>query len=260
MKAFSNPIPTLKEGSLEIDNLIGEEIAYKKGDDVYFAFIDILGFKQTSDEELKQGATAFKNTCKLVFEYYFSLINASRFNESNKCYAGQISDSLYFYTKSEMILVDFLKLFSYFNLFAMSENVFFRGGVARGELFVKEPHQFYGNSVIYAYLLESVVAQRPTIYFSEEVHNALKDSEIRNGLIEQGHRFFLSPFLGYQFDIKDILQHDVSVPLKSISDEVKEKIRKNIDKNITKFQYDNNNFEKYIFLLNKFNEAGRKNG
>ena len=257
MKAFSNPNPTLKERSTTIDNSMVSESSYKKRDDVYFAFIDILGFKQTFDEEFKQGATAFKDTCKLVFEYYFALINASRFKPNTNCYAGQISDSLYFYTTTKMFLVDFLKLFSYFNLYAMSENVFFRGGVAKGELFVKEQHQFYGNSVIYAYLLESVVAQKPTIYFSEEVYTALRDSEIGNGLIEQEHRFFLSPFLGYQIDIQDILQHDVSVPIKSISDETKKKIRENIEDNKTKFQYDNKNFGKYIFLLNKFNEAGR---
>lgn len=69
--------------------------------------------------------------------------------------------TVYIYIDRSDFLLEFMKIFSYFNLYAMSKNVFFRGGIAKGNLYKKEKYQFYGNSMIYAYFMESVISKYP---------------------------------------------------------------------------------------------------
>ena len=147
--AYSNPIPDLED---EIDVLrIDNEYDYMQMDEVYFAFIDVLGFKQTFDDIKISREPEIANKYRDVFNYYFALMNAAKFlknGETTGCYAGQTSDSLYFYTERPDYLMQFIKIFAHFSLYAMSQNVFFRGGIAKGSLYKKAKYQFYGDSVI----------------------------------------------------------------------------------------------------------------
>lgn len=169
--AYSNPIPELDD---ELDVSITEsESDYTQKDEVYFAFIDVLGFKKTFDDikisKEKNSADKYRD----VFNYYFALMNAAKFMEKGKstgCYAGQTSDSLYFYTERPDYLMQFIKIFSHFSLYAMTQNVFFRGGIAKGSLYKKEKYQFYGDSVIGAYLIESNISKNPIITIDEKTH------------------------------------------------------------------------------------------
>lgn len=240
-----------------------EKDEYNEGEIVYFAFIDVLGFTAAFDnnqsklplnEEEQEGIkeNEFINKFKDVFTYYFKLMN-NAFNKEfshSLCYAGQTSDSLYFYTTEINILNKFLKVFSHFNAYAMTKNVFFRGGIANGILYKKENYQFYGDSVIRAYLLENKIAKNPIIMIDKKTYKALgKFLADRDLLIkeEDNGRYHLKPFACSKSDYK----------LEFVSSEIQktidpDEIKNIIEKNKTIFEFDDHNYPKYTFLSNEF--------
>ena len=108
--AYSNPIPNIIDDSMPHTE---QEPDYKQIDEVYFAFIDVLGFKKTFDDIKISNKPDTANKYRNVFNYYFALMNSSKLMESGKetgCYAGQTSDSLYFYTSRTDYLLQFIKI------------------------------------------------------------------------------------------------------------------------------------------------------
>ena len=259
--AYKNPEPKLDEIVEEVFEEKGND--YIKSEKVYFAFIDVLGFKKTFDDIRISQKEFEAEKYRDVFNYFFELMNAARFmrrGSDSGCYAGQTSDSLYFYTERIDYLVQFIKIFSHFNLYAMSKDVFFRGGIAKGNLYRKENYQFYGNSVIYAYLLESVVSRNPIIVIDENTNKDLKNDknyckEYREMIAEKSGRYYIRPFAFLNREV--ILEID-RFEKKEIDTEA---IVKNIKKNKSLFEYDVKNYEKYNFLLNELNGNNEaKNG
>lgn len=258
MVAYINPIPTVDTIDINQDTTTPTEVNnnYIYQNDVFFAFIDVLGFKKTfddvqikceSDDEYQKIVGKYNN----VFNYYFSLMSASTFNEKDY-YAGQTSDSLYFYTQREEYLISFLKIFSHFNLYSMTQDVFFRGGIAKGNLFYNEKsYQFYGESVIRAYLMESGIAKNPTIVLDKATSESLKDFEEYDLLINTtASRPYLKPFASLTYDIDLDLN-----PEKIIKEIDQEKIFENIERNKRKFEYDDKNYSKYCFLDKEYQDA-----
>lgn len=259
--SYQNPKPVLFDDPSQIketQQIIAEkdgtsnENDYKKLDTVYFAFIDVLGFKQTFDDIRITNEEKKAEKFRSVFNYYFELMNAAKFMEKGQntgCYAGQTSDSLYFYTERIDFLFQFIKIFSHFNLYAMSEDVFFRGGIAKGNLYQKEQYQFYGNSVIYAYLLESNISQNPIIIIDADTNKDLQQiSEYKNYISINKNRNYLLPFYQLGKDIILDLNDDISKPID------KQKIIDNINKNKKNFEFDAKNYSKYVFLENEYNK------
>lgn len=259
---FKNETPTLS------DNINPKEITllYKPtANDVYFAFIDVLGFKYTYDvwQILKKENVNDLNSpdqkYKHVFNYYFALMGAAKFMQTEDyCYAGQTSDSLYFYTERSDYLMSFIKIFSVFNKYAMTKDVFFRGGIAQGKLYKKQPHQFYGKSVIDAYLLESEIAKKPAIYMDAKTGPFLYENFNKKGTLAEKSivrqdtegRYFIKPFnLVTNEDIVDLMATDTI--LKEVNDE---EVKKIIMMNKERFEYQPKTYMKYIFLENEFKE------
>lgn len=247
--AYSNPIPDL-EDEFETPKTESES-DYVQMNKVYFAFIDVLGFKKTFDDIKisKDHDTADKY--REVFNYYFALMNAAKFMEKGEktgCYAGQTSDSLYFYTERPDYLMQFIKIFSHFSLYAMSKNVFFRGGIAKGSLYKKEKYQFYGDSVIGAYLIESNISKKPIITIDEKTHTDMLNFSGYTDLVgTYQNRIYIKPFELLNKNI--VLDIDENFILNEIDSK---QIEANIRNNKNAFEYDANNFSKYIFLLNQF--------
>lgn len=252
--AYENPIPYLDEDIScdESETLLD----YEPINEVYFAFIDVLGFKRDFDN-MKISQEDIPNKYRDVFNYYFSLMNASKFmneGKSKECYAGQTSDSLYFYTKRTDYLMQFIKIYSHFSLYAMSKNVFFRGGIAKGKLFKKEMYQFYGDSVIGAYLLECNISKNPIIVIDDQTHDDMCGISEYNDIVEtSGERHYIKPF--HYLNRKIDLDIDSSVELKQIKPQC---IQDHISKNKKAFEYDEKNYNKYTFLLNQFIENSNK--
>lgn len=244
--AFKNPIPSFDDDINKNEIQSEEQTLDYTPCSVYFAFIDVLGFQKTfNDIELTNDKGIIKNY-GTVFNQYFAMMDETKFidDAKNVCYAGQTSDSLYFYTERSDFLVEFLETFSLFNLYAMSQNVFFRGGIAKGQLFRKKKYQFYGDSVIRAYLLESVISKNPVIMIDEKTHSDLENNSNYNKMTKtKNKRHYLYPF----YSLKQDLTKNGEV-FKHIS---REKIEEIIENNISKFEFDEKNRDKYVFLSNE---------
>lgn len=250
--AYLNPIPDL-EDELEVPKSESES-DYVHMNEVYFAFIDVLGFKKTFDDIKISKEPDIADKYRDVFNYYFALMNAAKFMEKGKstgCYAGQTSDSLYFYTERPDYLMQFIKIFSHFSLYAMSKNVFFRGGIAKGSLYKKEKYQFYGDSVIGAYLIESNISKNPIITIDEKTHaDMLSFSEYEDIVDVYQNRNYIKPF---EFLNKNVvLDIDENFLLNEIDSK---QIETNIRDNKNAFEYDVSNFSKYVFLLGQFEKS-----
>lgn len=257
MGKYKNKIPTVDEDEQTeeakkvektesvVSNDTGDDYTEKKA--VYFAFIDILGFKKAFDDNRIKQTSEFAEKFRNVFNYFFELMNAANLMIDKDSYAGQTSDSLYFYTTRSELLLEFLQIFLHFNLYAMTQDVFFRGGVAKGNLFSKTKYQFYGESVIYAYLLESVIAKNPVIYIDENTYFELKKCEGYVNVIQaEKERYYLKPFAGYGIDVRQFMAEDSIINIRETPLDI---IRKNIEDNKRAFEYDSKNFEKYVFLI-----------
>ena len=250
--AYINPVPDLED---EIDvSKTESESDYVQMKEVYFAFIDVLGFKKTFDDIKISKEPDIADKYRDVFNYYFALMNAAKFMEKGKstgCYAGQTSDSLYFYTERADYLMQFIKIFSHFCLYAMSKNVFFRGGIAKGSLYKKEKYQFYGDSVIGAYLIESNIAKNPIITIDEKTHTDMMNFSGYENLVDvYQNRTYIKPF---EFLNKKLtLDIDENFNLNEIDSK---QIEANIRNNKSAFEYDASNFSKYVFLLDQFKKS-----
>lgn len=257
MMAYINPEPTIDD-LIEINRssrskrMLEEKEDYIPINEVYFAFIDVLGFKKAFDDSLKSKKTQPADNFRDVFNYYFELMNASKFmknGNSQNCYAGQTSDSLYFYTERADFLVEFMKIYSHFSLYAMTKKVFFRGGIAKGNLYKKEQYQFFGNSVIYAYLLESVVSKYPIIVIDEKTNwDLMQYSEYVKMVNTKNGRIYIKPFVflhnPVDLDTYDFSKREIDSKL----------VEKNIKELKEQFDYYSPNFEKYVFLLEELKQ------
>lgn len=246
MEKYINPIPTLDKisvGNKNLDN--NEENTYENRNRVFFAFIDALGFKN----DYKEKDSIFNE----VFSRYFDLVSAIDYPKDD-WYAGQTSDSLYFYTGRQDCLVEFIKIFSYFNLYAMSKNIFFRGGIACGDLSYKENHQFYGQSVINAYLLESSVAHYPRVMIDKCTYDEIKEDTKKLNLVKKDEtnidRYYLSIFSYLNkepdFEIKNSDYKYVKIETYDI-----EKVIRN---NMKKYECDEKTYNKYSYLIKELDK------
>lgn len=268
--AYENPIPSVEDGK---DNLITTENNYEDSaddyvhkEDIYFAFIDVLGFKKTFEDirimsQIQESDSrnrivdGFADKYKRVFNYYFKLVRATHFMNKDsgiKCYFGQTSDSLYFYTERVDILLEFIKVFGHFNLYAMMENVFFRGGIAKGNLYLKEDYQFYGNSVIYSYLLESFISKNPIIVIDENTYHDIANMEGTETFFKpyKDNRHYIDPFFMADCDIKSLIDERFWDEIKKIDMDI---ISCNINENMSMFEFDVKNYSKYVFLNEALN-------
>lgn len=254
MGKYINKIPKVDEDIVDSkEKNIGEqkekelESIYRDHKEIYFAFIDVLGFKALFNNK------DFSEKCEEVFGYYFRTIDQLIKKDLQRTtYAGQTSDSLYFYTDNINILSEYIKYFSHFYLYAMSRNVFFRGGIAKGNLKINREYQFYGKSVINAYLMECSIAKNPIIMIDKSTYDDLKKIDnykrFKEKYIAGEGRHYINPFSC--FENKNMLDDDLQ-EFDGIISPSKNDIKDNITKGINEFEFDLKNYEKYRFLKEK---------
>lgn len=263
--AFQNPKPVLfdqvvdKTPSIIASELPQECSTYQEYDNVYFAFIDVLGFSKTFEDNRENPSSEFAQKFRKTFQYYAKLMGQfEAMKAQNLLSTGQTSDSLYFYTDRPDFLLAFIKVFNHFSLYAMSQNVFFRGGISKGKLFIEQPHHYYGDCVIKSYLLESKIAKLPCVMIDQATYEDLCQIESMDGLIEPDKdktRFHIKPFV-----YKSTQEICGDFPyLKNIlldfSAEDWARIGTHIDKGIEQFEFDERNYPKYCFLKKEYSIA-----
>ncbi len=256
---YQNPTPEVDGKAKSIvlpqnDKDIGR---YEKfSDSTYFAFIDVLGFKndyyeseiRSKDRESHDENESPAQKYDEIFTTFFDLIDKSKVCTTGRAHAGQTSDSLFFYTDRADYLANFIRLFSYFSAYSMTKGVFFRGGIGCGNLYCRSAHMFYGQSVINAYLLESVIAKNPVIAIDRTTYQALQETELQEDtyfyLDEHNGRYYINPFAYFC--------EDFSLPFEteSINEEL---IVKNIDAEIERFEYEPSTYSKYLKLRDFYN-------
>lgn len=255
--AYKNPPATLFEYNAKTSKISGgrsKDNDYKELGQVYFAFIDVLGFKNAFENKGKNDITA---KFKKAFQYYNKLMQSSNFINSgtSDCYAGQTSDTLYFYTKRLDFLIEFIKVYLHFSMYAMSQDVFFRGGIAKGSLFCQLPHQFYGESIINSYKIESNIAKMPIVVVDQDTYKDIVEDYKEIEVFSAGQdRMYLKPFINQEnLNLESILNLSID-ELENIDKKRYMKIRDCIKANIKKFEFDDGNYQKYTFLRNQFEE------
>ena len=259
--AYTNPTPVLADptpaGRRDTKNAQQAE-GYPRHRNIYFAFIDVLGFKQTFDENRENPRSHFAKDYEAVFKYFGQLLNNSNIVQAEFSCAGQTSDSLYFYTDRIDFLGEFLKIYLHFSLYAMSQKIFFRGGIAKGDLYANLPHQFYGDCVIKAYLLEEKIAKFPRIALDRETYTSLLTlSGMREMLQEdeKAGRFYVKPFV-------PIAKSELTAITNLEEDQIRSVVSKDILKHIRdekkRFEFDEHNYPKYHFLEQEFYSSDNK--
>ena len=254
--AYTNPIPSLPSDDVGNTSsnrsvLIENYDFYKS---VYFAYIDVLGFKQAFDDNRKDPQKQFAEAYKDVFKYYGQLLRNANIVQAGFSTAGQTSDSLYYYTDRIDFIAEFIKIYLHFSLYAMSKDVFFRGGIANGCLFVDSPYQFYGDCVIKAYLLEEKISRFPRIALDYKTYHDLQEiDDVREMLVSEKNtgRFYLNPFFHVnESELISITNLDSS----QIQPIEKAAILHNIESGRTRFEFDDNNYQKYQYLFVNFKD------
>lgn len=259
---FQNPKPVLFDQVVDDTTLITpsdtsqDTSTYQEYADVYFAFIDVLGFSKTFEDNRENPTTEFAQKFRKTFEYYTRLMGEMQsMNTQNLLGTGQTSDSLYFYTNRPDFLLDFIKVFNHYSLFAMSQNIFFRGGISKGKLFVEKPHHYYGDCVIKSYLLESKIAKLPRVMIDQATYDDLCKIENMDSLIVSDikqDRFYIKPFI---YRTSQAICSDypcLKNVLLDLSAEDWIRIGVHIDKGIEQFEFDEKNYPKYCFLKKEY--------
>lgn len=255
MIQYKNPSPSLP-GEKEIEK---QAENYENDIYVYFIFIDVLGFKDDySSKERKKPGEKYKD----LYMHYFDLLNSSELlKDQDFTYAGQMSDSLYFYTDRPDFLIEYIKFYSYFSLYAMQKKVFLRGGIAYGSLVKKKSYQVFGESIIKAYLLENEISNVPIVsidkYTCTRIKEFLDKSQYEMLVYEDTNnkRYCLKPFY--------FLRQPECLKLTSFNRCTLEEIRRDnilvqINKQLQYFEYDVKVYPKYVYLHKKLMEETKQ--
>ncbi|MFQ2892448.1 hypothetical protein ACK3YL_02745 [Aeromonas caviae] len=133
-------------------------------DYVYFAYLDILGYKESLSRDKNQSSLGFKD--KLIeASNVFNSINSAHYHHR------EISDSIFIHSSSSG-LVDFLSTIKEIYNHYLKSNLLLRGGISYGR-------HFESNSITYslaltdAYLLESQHAIFPRVVIQNSVIDAV---------------------------------------------------------------------------------------
>ncbi len=257
--AYKNPKPKLFDDKPDISvqpvkNNKEKGSTYQEHEPVYFAFLDVLGFSKTFEDNREKPSSKFAYKYRDTFQYYASLMSSlERFKEQNLLGTGQTSDSLYFYTDRIDLLLLLIKIFTRFNLYAMSQDVFFRGGISKGKLFIEQPHHFYGDCVIKSYLLEDKIAQLPRVMVDQATYDDLiKSGGAENLIAHEKERHYIKPFIFIPNQDMVEVYPDVENELIDFCKKEWADIGKHIKNGIRQFEFDNNNYAKYCFLKREY--------
>lgn len=249
IKLPERPGDTKKSG---ISSKTSATVEYRELSPAYFMFIDVLGFKDTFESSEKQ--------VKKVFEYFATLINQMQCldKDSEHCYAGQTSDSLYFYTDKLEYLIGFVNVFLHFNIYAMSNNIYFRGGISKGNLHVNKPYQFYGDCVINSFKLESDIAKFPRIAVDKSTFDDIKEKDLLWSFDGEGNpeiekRHYINPFSKIVLEEIDCYLGVVGAQYFKNDQKVLKTVGKHLKENVNKYEFSDSTYNKYIYLLNSYN-------
>lgn len=156
----------------------------EKVDYAYVAYLDILGYKELLDTDVRAGTQTFKERMIKAFKV-FDNINQSRYPHK------AISDSIFISCSERAAAKEFLCIVRDVYVSFLAEGLLIRGGVSFGQHFETQAIT-YSPVLTKAYLLESEIAEFPRIMVDSNVYDMfpyLKDDGI---ILRTGNHWFLN--------------------------------------------------------------------
>lgn len=153
-------------------------------DHAYVAYLDILGYKELLDADLKAGTHTFKDRMTRAFRT-FEEINTSRHHYK------AISDSIFISCTDRSAANEFLCVVRDVYIAFLSEGLMIRGGVSYGQHF-ENPSITYSPVLTKAYLLESEVAEFPRVMVDSNIYDMFPELKNEGLLLRTGSHWFLN--------------------------------------------------------------------
>ena len=153
-------------------------------DYAYVAYLDILGYKEFLDSDVRAGTQTFKDRMTKAFRT-FEGINTSRHHYK------AISDSIFITCTERSAAKEFLVVVRDVYISFLAQGLMIRGGVSFGQHFENQSIT-YSPVLTKAYLLESEVAEFPRVMIDSNLDDMFPDLK-RDGLIlRTGDHWFLN--------------------------------------------------------------------
>lgn len=141
-------------------------------DYLYFAFLDVIGYKSYLDKDISTNSLDFKDRLQSAFEV-FNEVNGAHFHHKS------ISDSIFLHCNSENP-IDFFKLLKKIFISFLQNGILIRGGVSYNRHFENQ-NITYSLALTEAYLLESSAAIFPRILIHQSIVDKLKNDHQSGG-------------------------------------------------------------------------------
>lgn len=156
-------------------------------DYLYFAFLDVIGYKAYLEKDIATNSLDFKDRLRSAFSV-FDEVNGAQFHHKS------ISDSIFLHCSAENP-IDFFKLLKNIFVSFIDNGILIRGGVSYNRHF-ESGNITYSLALTEAYKLESSAAIFPRIL----IHNSIVD-KLRNDHQNGGQ--FLSSIVDEKLLLKD---------------------------------------------------------
>lgn len=143
-------------------------------DYLYFAFLDVIGYKNYLENDISTNSLSFKDKLQDAFQV-FNDINAAQFHHKS------ISDSIFLSCTAEDP-TDFLMLLKKIFVSFAHKGILIRGGVSYNRHFENQ-NITYSLALTEAYNLESSMAIFPRILIHQSIIEKLKNDHSKGGMI-----------------------------------------------------------------------------
>lgn len=141
-------------------------------DYVYFAFIDVLGYKSYLDNDINNNTLNFKDQLQSAFEV-FNEVNGAQFPHKS------VSDSIFLHSNAEDP-IEFFELLKKIFVSFIQKGILIRGGISYNRHF--ENHNItYSLALTEAYQLESSAAIFPRILIHQSIIEKLRNQQLAGG-------------------------------------------------------------------------------
>lgn len=161
-------------------------------DHAYVAYLDILGYKELLDTDLKEGTQTFKERMTQAYRT-FETVNNSRYHH------WSISDSIFISCSERPAAKEFLLIVKDVYVSFLKEGLLIRGGLSFGQHFQTQSIT-YSPALTKAYLLESEIAQFPRVMVDANVVDMFPGLEDEALILRTGIHYFLNVVTAETFD------------------------------------------------------------
>jgi hypothetical protein len=153
-------------------------------DYAYIAFLDILGYKNLLEHDIKNGTQIFKGKMIAAFRV-LDTVNQAKFAHK------VISDSIFISCSDRDAAPELMEILSNVFIAFLETGLLIRGGVSYGEHFQNQTIT-YSPALTKAYLLESTIAEFPRIMVDQNIVDMFPKLKNKNTILRSGDNWYLN--------------------------------------------------------------------